>query len=363
MRKVLFNALAASGEGAGISRYCFELARHLMRMSGNVHLAVSGEYRDLFSEGNVYFFGKKVDSAAKRIFYGQGVLPWYFKGFSLIHYPDLDAPLLSAKPVVVTLHDLAHLRYPEMFTLSQRVWRKYMGLLSLTRKARLVICVSECVKQDAVELLKIPAQRIRVIYSGAGPLMPAESEDEKDSPAGYAPYILFVGTLQPRKNLVRLIRAFAIVKKQGFAHKLVIAGRKGDIYADIFAEAEKLNREDVIFRGHVPNRALAGLYKNSSAFVFPSLYEGFGFPPLEAMACGVPAVVSRTSALPEICGNAAYYVDPYSVEDIARGITRVLSDNNLRGELMAKGRARVKLFSWEQTARQTLGVYEEICGG
>ena len=358
MGRILFNALQASTEGAGISRYAFELAYHLSRLSAEVHVVISHEYERDFSKNTSFYFNR-VRSTAKRILFEQLVLPFTFDKFSLIHYPDLASPLVCSKPAVVTLHDLCHLRYPHMFTISQKSWRSYMGLLSLKRAKR-IICVSEFTKNEAIKILNIPGDKMRVVHSGVRPKND-RFNDKLPSPVK-VPYILSVGTLQPRKNFARLIKAFLIMKKRGLTHKLVIAGGKGRLHHLMLNEIKGLDISQVIFTGHVADSSLAALYENADALVCASLYEGFGFPPLEAMSYGTPAVVSHASSLPEVCGDAVCYVDPYDVDDIADGIYKVLTDKSLRNELIQKGFERINFFTWEKAARETLEIYLELQG-
>ena len=175
-------------------------------------------------------------------------------------------------------------------------------------------------------------------------------------------YLLYVGTLQPRKNLVRAIEAFGLLKRDSTL-KFVIAGKKGWLYDEIFEKVKELNLEnEVIFTGYVPDEDLPELYKNAKAFIFVSLYEGFGLPVLEAMSYGIPVLTSNTSSLPEVAGDAALLVDPENTEEIAKGMERLLTDEKLRQQLISKGKEQIKKFSWEKAAKETLQVLEEVAG-
>lgn len=350
----LFNALQASARGTGNSRYVFELAKSLCELSDNVSIVISGEFKDDFPR-NAYFPSMKINSATKRTLYEQAILPFKFGEFSLIHYPDYGAPLISSKPTVITLHDLAHFRYPVTFGLAQGAWKRCMTRLSVKR-ADTIICISEFTKKEAIELLKVPPEKLKVVHSGV-----RFEKIGNPYPGMKEPYILYVGILQPRKNVLRLIRAFNEIKKQGLSHKLLIVGKKGWLFDDIFNEVKVLNlAKEVIFTGFMPDSYVANLYKCADLFVYPSLYEGFGFPPLEAMACGTPVIVSNVSSLPEVCGSAAYYVNPYNEDDIAKGIYKILTDENYSHELVERGLERVKTFSWEKTANEMLKIYGEV---
>ncbi|MBW2059619.1 MAG: glycosyltransferase family 4 protein, partial [Deltaproteobacteria bacterium] len=281
---------------------------------------------------------------------------------SLIHYPDFSGPLLSAKRMVITLHDLSFFRYPHVFPPSLRVWKRIMARFSVW-KAQLVICVSRFTANEAAAILKTRQEKLRVIPLGVKelnrPFLRKVAEGEKPD----TPYLLYVGTLEPRKNLIRLVKATALLWEQGLKYPLIMAGRKGWLYQGLFDLIDSLGLGDhVRFLGHVSQDGLSSLYRNAEVFVYPSVYEGFGLPPLEAMSCGTPVVVSNRSSLPEVCGDAACYVDPFDEGDMARGILSVLQDDNLRRILVEKGFERVKLFSWENAARETIRVYEEVAG-
>jgi len=173
---------------------------------------------------------------------------------------------------------------------------------------------------------------------------------------------LFVGTLEPRKNIIRLIRAFHQMRTSAHVeHELVIAGKEGWLYSGIFDEVDRLGLKDSVhFLSYVTPKDLVNLYSIADMFVYPSLYEGFGFPPLEAMACELPVVASNISSMPEVIGDAAVLVNPYDVNSIAEGIFKVLTDDTLRLSLIEKGLERVKIFSWDKSAKEYLKVFEEI---
>jgi len=178
------------------------------------------------------------------------------------------------------------------------------------------------------------------------------------------PYILFVGNLEPRKNLVRLIEAFGRLKaRHTLPHQLIVAGKRGWLYRSIFEAVERLGlRDDVIFTGYVPAEDLPALYAMADLFAFPSLYEGFGLPVLEAMACGTPVLTARTGSLPEVAGEAAWYVDPLDVEALADGMARILTDPGTRADLVDRGLLQAKRFTWAKTAAATLDIYRRTLG-
>ena len=260
-------------------------------------------------------------------------------------------------PKVTTIHDLIIYKYPETFQrrgghdIVANLKRK---LAWVKKESALIIAVSESTKQDIIEILKIPAKKIRVIHEACNTEFTEKSaEDTEKIKKKYGikgDYLLAVGTLEPRKNLKRVIEAFKIVQSAKCkAQSLVIAGKFG-----------WGNQQSAIkFLGYVPQEDLPALYSGAQVFVYPSLYEGFGLPILEAMACGCPVVTSNVSSMPEIAGEAAVLVNPEKVEDIARGIKEVIGDKEIRDKLVKKGIERAKQFSWEKTARETIKIYQE----
>jgi glycosyltransferase involved in cell wall biosynthesis len=264
---------------------------------------------------------------------------------------------------VVTIYDLTALLFPEHHTpgtreLQARKWRFARD------KADVVIAISDATKRDIVAHLGISPSRIRVVCGGVGPAFrPIESRqviEQTLAPLRLTPgeYILYVGTIEPRKNLVRLVEAYHRVRKLAPAPKLVLAGARGWKFEGMFERVETLGLKDaVVFLGQVPADILPALYNGAVAFAYPSLYEGFGLPPLEAMACGVPVIASDTSSLPEVVGDAGVLVDPKDTDALADALAALLNDDERRAELSARGLARARAFSWEKAARKTLEIY------
>jgi len=287
-----------------------------------------------------------------------------FPGVDLFHATDHLLPRLSQVKSVFTLHDLVFRFYPETHKPLNR-WFLTLMMPRFLQAADAVIAVSECTKRDAIRLYGVDESKIRVIYEGVNPrFRPATPEAisvvcQKHGLPEH--FILSVGTIEPRKNLNTLLEAYHALRHQGAEFKLVIVGKKGWLYHGFFRRLRDLGLEDeVIFPGFVSDEDLPALYSAADLFIFPSLYEGFGLPPLEAMACGTPVVTSDVSSLPEIVGDAAITVDPHNAEELAEDILRILGDPELRVRLQNKGLARAKIFSWEDTAKKTLEIYEEV---
>ncbi len=268
--------------------------------------------------------------------------------------------------IVGTIFDLTTIIYPE-FHKRKVIEHQEKVFHYFKENASLIIAISENTKMDIMKYLRIPEDKIRTIYCGVGDEF-RKIEDVrvlKSILRGIGidyPYILYVGSLEPRKNVERLIEAFIQLKKRRQINgKLVISGIKGWAYQSIFDKVASSGTEkEIIFTGVTPNEFLPFLYNGASAFVYPSLYEGFGLPVLEAMSCGVPVVTSNVSSLPEVAGDAAILINPYSVDELADGIWRILSDKELRNQCIKKGIERAKLFTWERCAKNTLDAFNEV---
>ena len=299
----------------------------------------------------------------------------------LTHIPFHRVPLLMAKPYVVTIHDLSSLFYDDATGMlhEARVFRLRRGL----ERADRVIAVSGATRRDVVNLVPPAAERVRLIYNApdpqflgrttstaaAGSLPAATARERHRILERYQiryPFLLYAGSIRPQKNIPRLIEAFAVAREQLEGHggykdlRLIIIGDDISRYPKVRRAVMQSRVEHCVrFLGFIPLDQLRVFHELATAFVFPSLYEGFGLPPLEAMASGTPVIASQVSSLPEVVGGAAMLVNPENVFDIARGITEVLLNPELREEMVTKGRRQAARFSWARTAREVLAVYEE----
>ena len=287
----------------------------------------------------------------------------------LFHAPHYVLPPLTPCKSVVTIHDCIHLRFPQY--LPNRLGYVYArsSLWVATHRATRVLTVSETSKRDILRYFHVPESKIDVIYNaiderlGEAP-SDAEMAQVRERYQLNDPFVLYAGNIKPHKNLERLIEAFHTLRRGGLENvKLLIIGDEISKYATLrrAVQRHKLHKH-VRFFGFVSDKTLASLYRLASVFVFPSLYEGFGLPPLEAMASGTPVVTSNVSSLPEVAGDAAVLVDPYDAIDIKEGIKRVLSDPVLREEMKRKGLQRAREFSWERSAARTREIYLETAG-
>jgi glycosyltransferase involved in cell wall biosynthesis len=271
-------------------------------------------------------------------------------------------PLGLPCPSVVTIHDLAFLRFPEQVTAKRYQYLSRTIRSSVKRAAR-VLSVSEATKRDIVELLYVAPEKIAITPLGVDERFRRIDEDAlshfREQAGIERPFVLFVGTLEPRKNLPRLVEAFTLIASD-VPHDLVVIGPEGWLTSEIHGSSRQLlDRGRIQFRGFVPDGQLPAWYSACDLFAYPSLYEGFGLPPVEAMACGAPVLTSSVSSLPEVVGDAALTVDPLDTEAISAGMLRVLSDANLRDDLRRRGPEQAKRFTWQRTAELTVEAYRE----
>jgi len=294
------------------------------------------------------------------------LLPFKIKkyNFDLIHNPG-QIPIFKKFDGIslITIHDLSTFLFSKEHPLSRVIINKLI-LKRTIRNCNFIIVDSENTKKDVIKIFKVPEEKIDVVYLGVDEkykiLNKKQSLFLSKKYTKTDKFILYVGTLEPRKNIPNLIRAYCKIKDK-LPYKLIITGKKGWKYKPIFDLISELKLEDdVIFTGYIPEEDLPALYNGASAFVFPSLYEGFGLPPLEAMACGCPVITSNTSSLPEVVGDAGIMVDPNDVDELAKQIERVLTDKKLRDSMIKKGLKQAKKFSWEKCAKETLKVYEKV---
>jgi glycosyltransferase involved in cell wall biosynthesis len=271
----------------------------------------------------------------------------------VLFVPAHVIPLVCPVPAVVTIHDLGYRHFPRAHPLTHWAYLDWSTRFSTYRAAH-ILADSHATRRDLVQMYGVRENKISVVYPGRDEALtrvdPAAVRAKYQLPATY---LLHIGTVQPRKNLLRLIEA---VTHHPSPVPLVLAGRSGWLAEPIL---EAARRHNVRVLDYVPDEALAGLYSGATAFVFPSLYEGFGFPVLEAMACGTPVICANTSSLPEVAGEAALTVDPLDTGALAAAIARVLSDAALRESLIARGYEQIQKFSWAKAARETLSVLEK----
>lgn len=311
--------------------------------------------------------------APRGVFY-----PAFLRGLSadLYHIPLNAAALFMPRPYVVTIHDMSSIVFDQQEGL-RHDWRFFRFRRGLMRAAR-IIAVSEATRRDVCNHLSIPASRIQVIYNAPDPIFTAAAPDLEAGEVQQIldryqinyPFILYAGNIRPQKNIPRLIEAFAVLKGELNRHllysdlRLIVIGDEISRHPAVrHAMIRSRVEQSVRFLGFVPIKTLRAFYQAAAAFTFPSLYEGFGLPPLEAMAAGTPVVTSNVSSLPEVVGEAAVMVNPENVFDIARGLREVLLDETIRARCIERGYRQLARFSWQSNAEQVLETYREVAEG
>lgn len=299
----------------------------------------------------------------------------------LLHLTVDSLPYIYRGKSTITVHDLAIFKHPELFPsqiiANLNLYAKALFPKSLKRSDK-IIAVSENTKKDLIELFKVPSEKIKVIYEGTGQQSEAEIQKIVSQKADSIieqfkinrPYLLFLGTIEPRKNLILLVKSFGDLLRnsdffQGF--QLVIAGAKGYRHQDVFREIKKVNQDHksgfppIKYVGYVDKTAKYALMSRAACFVFPTLYEGFGLPIVEAMSLGTPVITSRVSSVPEITEDSAILINPTDQKEMTSAISGLLKDKNLQEELRQKGFRQSKKFSWRKCADETLKLYQSIC--
>lgn len=381
MRKIGIDCqkiLSPEGNGAGIEHYVYHIVNALAAEDSRSVKLILFLQPDLqgspVAKKLEEFTRTKIEFYPRDAIERQGWWPYtkykkmssYLQSYDLdiLHGPANVTPLFYGGKTIVTVHDLIIYEHPEWFPggISDWFWRRQVVPKSISNADKL-IAVSKFTKQQIIDRFGINTKKIKVIYEG---ITTSESASGKDSKRFTEkkikePYILYIGTIEPRKNLVRAIKAFSQVSSSLPNLRFVIAGKKGWKLDEVFATVKELKLEErIIFTGYADDTTKAALYSRASAFVFPSLAEGFGLPVLDAMQSGVPVVTSKTTSLKEVAGEAAVKVDPYSIKSITDGIREIVTNQNLRQELIAKGKFQAAKFSWQKAATQTLQVYNEV---
>lgn len=290
-----------------------------------------------------------------------------FFGFDIAFSPHFNM-LATKKPRVITFHDLSFIHHPHFFSRRQHVWHWLQDYKKQAERASKIIAVSQFTKSDLVELFDIPPAKITTIYSGiSGDFLVLNKTNPelvsfKAAHKLEKPFILYMGTLEPRKNVTALVRAFGLLKEEPqFSDlQLVIAGGMGWLYDEVIKEIRNSSfKNDIRLFGKVKGEERVLLYNLAEAFIYPSFFEGFGFPPLEAQACGVPVVASDRTSLPEILGKSALLIDPWRVDSLSSAIRKVITEKGTRDDLVEAGLKNARRFSWKESAKMTLETLHE----
>lgn len=354
----------------GIGTYVRNLVAQLARIGGNDTYVLLCRPEDVdFVRALGPQFEAHVEGAGNYSIREQITVPLSLSRarVDLLHAPHYVVSPLNRCRTVVTIHDCIHLRFPQY--LPNRAAGLYAKVVMTwaARRARRILTVSQASKDDILHYLGVPDSKVEVIHNAlderlATPPTSDEVARVRDRFLLRSPFVLYAGNIKPHKNLDRLIEAYALIRKRGIEDvKLLIIGDEISKYPNLrrIVHRHQLHQH-VRFLGFVPDATLAVLYRLAKVFVFPSLYEGFGLPPLEAMAAGVPVVTSNVSSLPEVVGDAALLIDPLDASAIADAMARVLRDPALNADLVRRGLERVKAFSWERSVARTRQVYTDV---
>ena len=370
-------------EGTGVSNYTRSLVEALVKASNNDEFVLFGSslrirrplkefLKNLQAKNVKGKFSYLPPKLLEFLWNGVHLFPVeYFVGeIDVFHSSDwLEPPTKNAKKIT-TIHDLTVFKYPETFSPTgghDIVKNQKRKLFFAKKECDLIICVSETTKQDAMEILGIPERKLAVVYEAADPFYFRRKDEEikrvKEKLRIEGDYLLCVGTREPRKNLDKVVMAFSEIARNYPSLNLVIAGKYGwgNDSSKFKVQSSKLESRVKIL-GYVEKEDLPALYSGAQAFIYPSLYEGFGLPILEAMSCGCPVITSNIGSMKEISGEAALLIDPLSVDNIAGVISKLCRNQKLKKEMVLKGSKRAGEFSWDKTALQTLDLYHSLAG-
>ncbi|WP_420645228.1 glycosyltransferase family 4 protein [Candidatus Leptofilum sp.] len=369
--RIGFDGTPLLGQRSGVGHYTGRLLTHLVQQHPEWEYLLFSNHPLASLEAELAQMRLVARQFISRFVWMQLMLPRIIRQAKpqLCHFPNNTAPLRASCPTVITIHDASLFLHSTYHPMSRLLALRLL-LPHVARRATAVITVSHHARLDLMRILKLPAEKIHVIHEAAPDnFQPLEDRVQREKLRQHYrlpdKFILFVGTIEPRKNLTRLIRAVASLRRRGCGARLVLVGPNGWLLnGSLQKEIENLGLQDVVQNlGYVPQEDLPGIYSLATLFAFPSLYEGFGLPPLEAMACGTPVLTSRNSAMAEICGDAAYLVNPQDEAAITDGLATLLQDADLRAHLRQAGLARAKQYSWQQTARETAAVYQQALNG
>lgn len=352
---------------AGIHGYIYNLLAHLSAAvpdDWQFTAMVGADSPHTFDGIHMQFAPFETESPLRRILWEQAVQPWSVRSFDLVHSLAFVSPLVQTKPSVVTVYDLSFIHYPQVLSPARRLYLRLFTTLSC-RRAERVIAISESTARDLQETMQIPPEKIDVAACGYDetrykPLPEAEIEAFRQQEGLPERFWLFVGTLEPRKNLTTLLDAYASLPRSERL-PLILGGGKGWLYEPIFERVDRYSLQgEVMFPGFIPAELLPLWYNSAEVFVFPSVFEGFGLPVLEAMACGTPVIVANASSLPEVVGAAGMRIPPLDVDAWAEALRTAQHDSDWRAVASRRGLDEVKRYNWKNTAQRTIKSYQLI---
>lgn len=367
--KIALNATIATSQNTGTGNYAINLAIALLKNNTEDSFIIycQESIADIFEpykSENCTIVSLKFRSTSRRIYWEQFQLPKDLvkRKVDLLHSMAFTSPIMNKINTVLTVHDLAFKLHPETISLSKKIYYNFIFKHSI-KKAKRIVAVSDSVKQEIIKYLNIAPERISTIHEApVGDFSQAKDSKLKAATSKYGikkPYILSVGTMEPRKNIPTLINAFQVlVQDKDFKYQLVLTGKKGWLGSEL-ETSELKNNQSIIFTGFVEQEELKALYVGAELFAFPSIYEGFGLPLLEAMSCGTPVMASDIPIHREVCSDAAIYVMPNTVSGWTQALTDFIGTST-QGKIVKKGLKRAGSFSWEKAAKETCQVYKQI---
>jgi len=342
--KLVINARFLTQNITGVQRFAIEISKQLKKLYGDNIQFISPKniiHHDLAKDLNVKIIGNNIGHLWEQI-----DLPLYLsKNASPLLLNLANTAPLFYKNKIVTVYDLAFYHHPEWFSKSFAIVYNFL-IPKILKNAKHILTDSEFIKQEMVEVYNLPKSKIDVVYGAHSDIFKNQSSQREN-------FVLAVGSIDPRKNLKSIINLFADLPE----YSLAIVGQKNKVFSSL--NIDNLP-ENIKFTGYVNDDELVDLYNSASLFIYPSLYEGFGIPPLEAQACGCPTIASNVASLPEVCGDSVVYCDPYHVDDIRVKIKMVLDTEVLQNELRIKGFENIKRFSWEESAKKIIGIIEDL---
>ena len=366
LSRIVVNALQYKKNSSGIGILIRNLFGELSKIRSDDTTIILSMDSPSFPAGKEIRIPYRYSQNLKRIFFQSFLFGNRFCKKSVLLTTDSKVPFFLPQTcfMIPVITDLAVYRMPETYRRSRvLLWK--LQYRYLIKRADYFLAISEFTKRDLMSLFDIPGNKIDVVYCGVSENMRPVTDHESQE-ALYKrynlpeKYILFVGNFNPRKNLERIIKAFDKVKEKGITHKLVIAGGEGWKFDKQNSLKDVTYKEDILFLSYIPDDDMPVLYSCADLFLFPTLYEGFGIPILEAQACGIPVLTSRCSAMPEIGGQGALYVDPTNIDEICKGILSIINDSNLAAKLTQNGFENIKRFSWATSAQKLNEILEKV---
>lgn len=365
LNKILLNGLHYESNGAGISKYTKMLLKTCIEENYDVDILLRNEFKEKLSVQNLIYANQSINGSKDRIMYEQLKAQKLYKNYELIHFPDYATPVLYKGKKVATIHDMAMYTMRDKYTRMQIITKDIL-LKNTVKHANRLICDSEFSKKELLKYYPEAEEKATVVYCGIEiPKLEIKSEFEINTLEKYKVeknnYILYVGTIAPQKNIDNLIKAYVLARQKGLDCKLVIAGKKGWMYNEIFKYVSESKMEDnVIFTDYINDLELEVLYKNAKIFSTISLYEGFGFPPLEAIGREIPVLLSDIDIFKETCGDSALYCNPNDIKNISDNMLKLIEDEELQNKLKLNGQQRLKIFNWSKAAREIYDVYLDV---